>query len=384
MASAFSGCQQCHGSKVALQSTDGGSITVDDLQPDENGQPTNLDAVAKIVKDPTGKPLFTSGTWPNTGIGRLNLDGSAGRARPATAATTSRRVGASAGELRQVPPRSGPSAEGDLRGVEARRRLPRPQRRHEPRRQGLGAGRGLRRGAHLRHLPHVGHSRNGGDVTHDPAQRISWTNRPPVSALLDTDVPRRIVTATDPAERQQLIADTWQAKRTRMQAVCSHCHTPAYVNAFYQQYDDLVILYNEKFAKPGKAIMGALADRSSDHDPVRRRDRVDLVLPLAPRGPPRPPRRVDDGARLHPLARHVRSRRALLHGADPAGPRAGRGRRAPEAPRRRADRRDPRPSRARLVRGGRDGADGRDPSPHGRALRPGTSGCQADRLPEEV
>ncbi len=32
-ASAFSGCQQCHGSKVALQSTDGGMITVDDLAP---------------------------------------------------------------------------------------------------------------------------------------------------------------------------------------------------------------------------------------------------------------------------------------------------------------------------------------------------------------
>ena len=30
LASAFSGCQQCHGSKVSLRSTDGGMINVDD------------------------------------------------------------------------------------------------------------------------------------------------------------------------------------------------------------------------------------------------------------------------------------------------------------------------------------------------------------------
>ena len=30
------------------------------------------------------------------------------------------------------------------------------------------------------------------------------------------------------------------------------------MNSFYKQYDDLVILYNEKFAKPGLAIMDAL------------------------------------------------------------------------------------------------------------------------------
>jgi cytochrome c553 len=105
-----------------------------------------------------------------------------------------------------------------------------------------------------------GHSRNGGKVTHDPGQRISWTNRPPVSLWLDTDVNGGIVTATDPAERAAQIADTGEAKRNRMKAVCSHCHTPTYVNAFYAQYDDLVVLYNEKFAKPGQMLIGALRE----------------------------------------------------------------------------------------------------------------------------
>ena len=44
-----------------------------------------------------------------------------------------------------------------------------------------------------------------------------------------------------------------------MKEVCSHCHTPDYVNAFYKQYDDFVIAYNEKFGKPGMQIMQALA-----------------------------------------------------------------------------------------------------------------------------
>jgi len=45
-----------------------------------------------------------------------------------------------------------------------------------------------------------------------------------------------------------------------MKEVCTHCHTDTYVNSFYTQYDDLVVLYNEKFAKPGLAIMAALLE----------------------------------------------------------------------------------------------------------------------------
>jgi hypothetical protein len=47
-------------------------------------------------------------------------------------------------------------------------------------------------------------------------------------------------------------------KRTNMQQVCLHCHTPDYVTSFYKQYDDFVVLYNEKFGKPGQAIMAEL------------------------------------------------------------------------------------------------------------------------------
>ncbi|MCA9179995.1 MAG: hypothetical protein KDA51_01045, partial [Planctomycetales bacterium] len=105
-----------------------------------------------------------------------------------------------------------------------------------------------------------GHSRNGGKVTHDPSQRISWTNRPPISTVMDTDAEGNVVKETDPEKRRALITSTWQEKRTNMQQVCLHCHTDNYVNAFYKQYDDFVVNYNEKFAKPGMSVMNALRD----------------------------------------------------------------------------------------------------------------------------
>ena len=262
MASAFSGCQQCHGSKIALLGTDGGMITVDDLQPDENGRPTNLDAMAKVVKDESGRPRFHAGTWPNTGIGRLNLDGSRG-----SCSACHSRHDFSPRRARQ-PENCGKCHLGPDH----------PQKEiFEESKHGI-AYRDLKDkmgldgdswilGKDYSHAPtcatcHMsGNIRNGGKITHDPGERISWTNRPPVSLVMDTDINGKIVKATDPAERQKLIADTAEAKRTRMKAVCSNCHTPDYVNAFYKQYDDLVILYNEKFAKPGKAIMAALQDQ---------------------------------------------------------------------------------------------------------------------------
>ena len=77
-ASVSVGCKQCHGAKVGLETTDGGVVTVDDLEPDAAGKPTKRDVVARIKKDQNGRPLLSALTWPNTGIGRINLDGSLG------------------------------------------------------------------------------------------------------------------------------------------------------------------------------------------------------------------------------------------------------------------------------------------------------------------
>jgi hydroxylamine dehydrogenase len=259
MASAFVGCQQCHGSKVALQGTDGKAITVADLKPGPDGKPTNLDAVAKVRKDEHGRPLYDPASWPNTGMGRLNLDGSLG----SCSACHSRhdfsprraRQPENCGKCHLGPDHPQKEIYEESKHGVAYRDL-REQ-------MNLGAdtwvlGKDYAQAPTCATCHMSGHLRNGGKITHDPGERISWTNRPPISLVLDTDVDHKVVTETDPAKRAALIADTAEAKRGRMRDVCQHCHTPDYVSAFYRQYDDFVILYNEKFGKPGQAIMTAL------------------------------------------------------------------------------------------------------------------------------
>jgi hypothetical protein len=104
-------------------------------------------------------------------------------------------------------------------------------------------------------------TKNGEKVTHNPGERISWTNRPPVSLRMDTDANGKIVTEKDEAARRQLVVHTADEKRANMRNVCLHCHTDGYVSAFYKQYDDFVVLFNEKFAKPGQKIMDVLYER---------------------------------------------------------------------------------------------------------------------------
>jgi hydroxylamine dehydrogenase len=258
MASAYSGCQQCHGSKVALKSIDGGVITVEDLKPDENGLPTNPDAVAKIARDPSGKPIVDASTWPNTGIGRLNLDGSKG-----SCSACHSRHDFSPRRARQ-PENCGKCHLGPDH----------PQKEiYEESKHGV-AYRDLKDEMNLNgdswilgkdysqaptcatcHMS--GNTRNNGKITHDPGERISWTNRPPISLVMDTNAEGEIVTSMDPEVRSSEITDSALSKRNRMKEVCNHCHAPDHTDNFYEQYDDLVILFNEKFAKPGKAIMDA-------------------------------------------------------------------------------------------------------------------------------
>jgi hypothetical protein len=259
MASVDSGCRQCHGAKVGLVTDDGGVLTVDDLRPGADGKPTNTAVLERIRRDPNGRPLLHPATWPNTGIGRINLDGSLG-----SCSACHSRHDFSPRRARQ-PENCGKCHLGPDH----------PQKEiYEESKHG-GAYRDLREHMNLDAESWVlgedysqaptcatchmsGNVRNGGRITHDPGQRISWTNRPPVSQVMDTDANHRVVTETDPEKRKALIADTWQQKRARMTEVCATCHTSDYVTSFYKQYDDLVILYNEKFAKPGQAIINAL------------------------------------------------------------------------------------------------------------------------------
>jgi hydroxylamine dehydrogenase len=259
MASAFTGCQQCHGSKVALMGTDGSSITVDNLKPDKTGKPTNLEAVSLIKKNANSKPMFDSGTWPNTGIGRLNLDGSRG----SCSACHSRhdfsprraRQPENCGKCHLGPDHPQKEIYEESKHGVAFRDL-KDHMNLDAKKWILGEDYSEAPTCATCHMS--GNSKNGGKVTHDAGTRLSWTNRPPVSKVLDTDKDGKLVTETDQSKRLQLTKFSAEEKRNNMKMVCHHCHTPDYVNGFYKQYDDFVVLYNEKFAKPGESIMNAL------------------------------------------------------------------------------------------------------------------------------
>lgn len=259
LAAAFTGCQQCHGSVVALLSTDGGTITVDDLQPGEDGKPTNAEAVAKIVKDDNGKPKFFHGTWPNTGIGRLNLDGSRG-----SCSACHSRHDFSPRRARQPENcgkcHLGPDHPQKEIFEESKHGVAYRDMKHK---MNLDAenwvlGEDYAAAPTCATCHFSGNRRNKGRITHDAGDRISWTNRPPVSMVMDTDEDGKVIyKQADPSKRKPIVTSA-DERRTRMKNVCLTCHTADYVNNFYKQYDDFVVLYNEKFAKPGKAIMGEL------------------------------------------------------------------------------------------------------------------------------
>ncbi len=81
-------------------------------------------------------------------------------------------------------------------------------------------------------------------LTHDVGQRISWTLRPPISEKVD---------ARDKKKGKKV--KSWIDRRKDMKNVCVACHGSNIVENFYEQFDALVNLYNEKFAVPGTKLM---------------------------------------------------------------------------------------------------------------------------------
>ena len=80
-------------------------------------------------------------------------------------------------------------------------------------------------------------------ITHDVGDRISWTLRPPVSQKIDAG-----------AIAKGKTVKSWESRRDDMKNVCGNCHTSNYVNNFYEQFDSAVNLYNDKFGKTALAI----------------------------------------------------------------------------------------------------------------------------------
>ena len=89
--------------------------------------------------------------------------------------------------------------------------------------------------------------------SHDVGRRIAWTLRPPVSKH----------------------KDDWQAKRGNMQDVCTACHTTTFTDGHFYQFDATVRLYNEKFAKPATALMELVRQRKLLENPAAFSNRIE-------------------------------------------------------------------------------------------------------------
>ena len=212
-AAAASGCWQCHGSQV------------------------------KVL--PGGK--LDAATWPNTGIGRLNPDGTEG-----SCAACHSRHSFSAAQARH-PDTCGKCHLGPDH----------PQKEiYEESKHGIAFFANVDKmnmesskwivGEDYWSAPtcatcHMSATKNQ-PVTHDIGMRISWNNRPVVSTRPElSDAKLGLPGANVP----------WQTRRLNMQDVCINCHNSTWVENFYTQYDALVDLYNEKYAKPGAALYAA-------------------------------------------------------------------------------------------------------------------------------
>jgi len=211
-AAAVSGCWQCHGSEI------------------------------KVL--PGGK--LDPATWPNTGIGRINPDGSEGscsacHSRHAFSAEQARNPD-NCGKCHMGPDHPQMEIYYESKHGIAYRAHKDKLRMDSPK---------WVVGEDYSNAPtcatcHMSATRKQ-PVSHDVGMRISWNNRPEISVRPEV---------SDKKMGLPGAAVDWQTRRANMKDVCRNCHEQQWVDNFYVQYDGVIDLYHEKFAKPGLELYG--------------------------------------------------------------------------------------------------------------------------------
>jgi hydroxylamine dehydrogenase len=215
-AAAVNGCWQCHGS------------------------------VVKIDKD--GKPDVA--TWPNTGIGRVNPDGSEG-----SCTACHQRHEFSVAQARQ-PENCGRCHMGpDHPQIEIYEESKHGiNYRANKERMNLDSAKWIA-GEDYSAAPTCAtcHMSATADmpVTHNVGLRIKWNNRPPQLKLANE---------TDKAWNLPSAAITGEMRKANMEKVCASCHNVNFVKAFYTQYEAQLQLYSDKWAKPGEKLFKKATD----------------------------------------------------------------------------------------------------------------------------
>jgi len=88
------------------------------------------------------------------------------------------------------------------------------------------------------------------DISHNIGLRIKWNNRPPRSKLShETDKKWNLASTSVTADE----------RREKMEDVCLTCHQETFTKNFFIQYEGLLDLYDQKYAQPGLALYKAAA-----------------------------------------------------------------------------------------------------------------------------
>jgi len=208
------GCFNCHGTEIKI--TEGGKI------------------------DPN--------TWPNAGVGRLNLDGSKGSC---TSCHTRHRF--SVGEARKPEAcdqcHLGPDHPQIEIFEESKHGTIYHAYQDEYNFDAAGGTwtAGLDYRAPTCAACHM--SGSGKEPTsHDVTQRLSWETQAPLTVRPQDFKP--FPSGSD-----------WKAERQKMKNICSSCHGDSWINDFYDGFDKAVTEYNEVYFKPAKAKLTEMYDK---------------------------------------------------------------------------------------------------------------------------
>lgn len=272
-------CAVCHEKEVAQQQPShhakGGQIlaSLDNIMGEVIGGPQAVTAGClqchggKVELDKNGRP--TPQTWPNTGIGRINPDGSLGSCSACHSrhrfSVAQARAPEACGKCHLGPDHPQIEVYNESKhGINYRANIGEMNMSAQPWIPGVQYS-----AAPTCATCHMSATLRQG-VTHDVGERISWTLRPAVSVKLNM-VRLNNGTAADLPEGTPLpkVGDeykgakvtevlTWEQRRKNMKGVCVSCHTPKTVDGHYTQFDGVVELYNDKFAKPIAAAMKEL------------------------------------------------------------------------------------------------------------------------------
>ncbi len=275
-------CATCHEKEVAQQQRShhakGGQIlaSLDNIMGEVIGGPAAVNAGcrqchgAEVKLDHRGKP--TPETWPNTGIGRLNPDGSRGSCSACHGrhrfSAAQARTPDTCGKCHIGPDHPQLEVYNESKhGILYRANVGEMNLNSKKWVAGVDYS-----AAPTCATCHMSATRKQG-VTHDVGERISWTLRPPISFKLNMvrlangdefDLPadKPLPKIGEEAKGSKVVEIlSWEDRRANMKNVCFSCHGSDQVSGHYKQFDDLVNLYNDKFAKPISGAMKELQEK---------------------------------------------------------------------------------------------------------------------------